>query len=482
MKTYKFLFIAVFTLFIWGCSEDSLDEVNRDLNNASSVNAFALLPDATLKTVVTASSTDLAWYASQWIEHSAGTWAQSHDDDRRIGVNATSNFNNHWNGMYILQNVLRTIIELTSPEGAEENNKHALGIAQILTAYNLAVMTDFWGEVPWSEALQGAQFMQPKYDRQSVLYGESVIFKYLDDGISNLEAAIAQGSDGPNSGSFDFIYGGDNEKWIKAAYSLKARYHIRLSQRDNESAAKALAALSNGFDDADDAFIFDKYEETTARNNPWFQYRSERSHLASSSTLFNLMDSRNDPRIELYYTQVEGVYNPAPPGEAERVQGGLYSESRVTAENQAAATPLMTYHEMKFIEAEALQRSGRPVAEVKSALREAITANFEYHGADSEEADVYFDDNVDSRVDSDPLKEILIQKYIGAYEYESSEAYHDYRRTGIPEMHNPNNVSVGYPNRMQYANSEESNNPQNFITVDVLTQKVWWAGGEELVN
>ncbi len=482
MKTLKYLFIAILTIFIWGCDEDIMDDINRDRNRASSVDAFALLPDATLKTVVTASSTDLAWYASKWIEHSAGQWAQSHDDDRRIGMNITSNFNNHWNGMYDLQNILKIMIEMCSPDGPEENNKHALGVAQVLTAYNLAVITDFWGDIPWSEALQGAEIMQPKYDRQSEIYSEAVIFSYLDEGIANLEAAIQQGADGPNSGSFDYIYRGDNTKWIKAAYSLKARYYLRLSQRDNDAATKALAALANGFDDAGDAFIFDRYEESQSRENPWFQFMFQRSHLAASSTIFNLMDSRNDPRIELYFTTVDGGYNPAPPGQAERVQGGTYSESLITLEGRTAATPLMTYHELKFIEAEARHRAGQSLDDVKTALREAIRANFVYHGSTSDEADDYFDNYVESRVNSNTLEEIITQKYIASYEYESTVAYHDYRRTGIPEMHNPNNVSVGYPNRLPYANSEESNNPDNFISVDVLTQKIWWAGGDELVN
>jgi hypothetical protein len=482
MKTHKYLFIAIFAIFLWGCNEDTMDDINKDVNTASAVNAFALLPDATLKTVVTASATDLAWYASKWIEHSAGQWAQSHDNDRRIGMNTTSSYNNHWNGMYYIQLILKNIIELCSPGGPEENNKHALGIAQVLTAYNLAMITNFWGEAPWSEALQGAQFMKPKYDKQSILYSDAGIFGYLTDGIANLEAAKEQGSDGPNAGIFDYIYAGNNDKWIMAAYSLKARYHMQLTQKDNDASSKALAALANGFASAADALIFNKYEASTGRDNPWFQFMGERSHLAASSTIFDLMDSRSDPRIVQYFSTVSGAYNPAPPGEAERVQGGVYSESLITANGRTAATPLMTFHELKFIEAEARQRDGQSLDNVKTALRAAITANFVYHGLTADAAGEYFDNVVDSRVTADALEEILIQKYIASYEFESIVAYNDYRRTGVPTLHNPHNVTVGFPNRLPYANSEESNNPDNFIAVDVLTQKVWWAGGSELVN
>ncbi|HOU75380.1 MAG TPA: SusD/RagB family nutrient-binding outer membrane lipoprotein, partial [Tenuifilum sp.] len=75
------------------------------------------------------------------------------------------------------------------------------------------------------------------------------------------------------------------------------------------------------------------------------------------------------------------------------------------------------------------------------------------------------------------------QKYIALYEHEAIEAYNDYRRTGIPAMHNPNNTTVGFVNRFPWALSEVSSNqnvPQTELNY-IYTTKVWWAGGDELV-
>jgi hypothetical protein len=480
MKTLKILSMAVLTFLLWGCSEDVMDDINRDRNNAMDADAFAILPDVLVKTAYVATATDLAWYASAFIEHSAGQWAQHHDADRRLGLAATSTFNNHWNGMYDVLNILRVIRERTSPGGAEENNIHALGIAQVLTAYNLAVLTDFWGDVPWSEAAQGATNMKPKFDKQSLIYDD--IFTYLDDGIANLQAAAAD-SEVPNASLFDYVYGGDNQAWIRAAYSLKARYHMRLSERDNNAASAALTAIANGFENADQAFLFDSWEPTQIAENPWYQFRFQRSHLAVSSTLFNLMDDRNDPRMEIWFSKVDDAFNPAPPGEADRTQGGTYSESLITYNpddipgSRTRPTPLMSYHELKFIEAEALQRTG---GDFSAALRDAIRASFTFHGLTEGDADAYFDLEVAPELAADAFNEIMIQKYIAMYEHEASEAYHDYRRVRIPTLFNPNNATVGFPERNQYGLSEESNNPENFIDVDIYTQKVWWAGGAEL--
>jgi hypothetical protein len=481
MKTSKFLLIALFTAFLWSCSEDIMDDINKNVNNASSADAFAILPDAALKSAYTANATDLAWYASAFIEHSAGQWAQHHDADRRLGLHATSHFNNHWNGMYDILNMLKIIRERCAPGGPEENNKQALGMAQILTAYNLAVLTDFWGDVPWSEAIQGAGNLKPKFDKQSVIYQD--IFKFLDDGIATLQADIA--NPGPQAGVFDYIYAGNAQKWIQAAYALKARYHMRLSQRDGDASSKALAAMNNAFSSAADQFMFAKFEATASGENPWYQFRFQRSHLAVSTTLFNLMNDRNDPRMEIWFSKLgdPAAFNPAPPGEADRYQGGFYSESLITYNPatitvcRTRATPLMTYHELKFIEAEARQRTG---GDFTTALRQAIQASFVFHGLTADDANAYFDANVAARLQANPLQEIMTQKYIAMYEHEASEAYHDYRRVRIPTLFNPNNAVVGFPERSQYGLSEETSNPLNFIEVNIYTAKVWWAGGNEL--
>lgn len=477
MKTVKYFLIAALGLFLWGCSEDVMDDINKDLNNATTADAFAMLPDVLLKTAVTTSATDLAWYATAYIEHSAGQWAQHHDEDRRLTMNATSKFNNHWNGLYDILNILKVIRERCAPGGPEANNTHALGIAQILTAYNLAVLTDFWGEVPWSEAIQGGGNMKPKFDNQSVLYSDAVIFKFFDDGIANLQAAVAAGATAPNAGAFDYIYAGNNARWIKLAYSMKARYHMRLTNRDANASTKALTAAALGFADASDNMMFSKYIAGNTKQNPWFTFSVERTHLCVSETLFDIMDARNDPRMDLYFSKISGNFNPAPSGGADRVQGGTYSESLITKNGQIRATPIMTFHELKFIEAEARQRTG---GDFTTPLQAAIRASFVYHGSTAAAADTYFTAEVAPLLAANALQEILIQKYIAMYEFEAMEAYHDYRRTGIPTLNNPFNVTVGFPNRLPYGNSEESNNPDNFIVLDVLTDKVWWAGGAEL--
>ena len=79
------------------------------------------------------------------------------------------------------------------------------------------------------------------------------------------------------TGVEDYIYGGDPDAWIMAAYSLKARYANRLSKRDAAgSAADALAAAAQGFASMEDDFTFDNWADDLGHENTWFQEENER--------------------------------------------------------------------------------------------------------------------------------------------------------------------------------------------------------------
>lgn len=477
MKTFKILLIALASLLITSCSEDKMDEINKDVNNALAMSAQSELPDVILKSAFETTSTDIAWYATVYVEQSAGTWAQSSDADKRVGQTSGTLFNNNWSSLYDVLMILDDMLKKTDPETGDEVNPYARGIAQILTAYNLAVLTDMWGEVPWSEALKGAANLQPVYDKQSEIYPK--IIQYLDDGIATMNTVTTFSTVG------DFIYGGSaataKAKWIKAANSLKARYLLRLTNVDASAATKALAVISSGFAGNADNFVFAKYEASATGENPWSQFLADRTHLSVSKTLYDIMNARSDPRIPVYFLQVGGVYNPAPNGTALETQGGVYSTSAITANGATAPTPLMTYHELKFIEAEAKFRTAD--ATWQASLQEAIEANFVFHGLTLAEGTTYFTTSVVPLLTAgNELNEILTQKYIGLYEHEAIEAYNDYRRVpSFLTLNNPNNLTSGggFVWRFPYPTSEISSNSANIPDINVFTDKVWWAGGTE---
>lgn len=447
-----------------------MDEINRDRNNATEMQSKNLLPDLMLKSGFESTATDIAWYATVYVEQNAGTWNQSQQADRRIAQSASSLLNNSWNAIYDVMNIAQTIINSTDPEtGSEPTDYFSRGVAQILMAYNLGITTDGWGEVPYTQAFKGADNLNPSYDKQSANYVE--IQRLLTAGIESM------GKGGTTHGGKDYIYSGNRDGWVKAAYALKARFALRLTKINGVAAAQeALAAIPNAFTSIDDAMLLGGFVEDLPGANPWGEFWYMRDHLSVSTTIYNLMADRNDTeRMELYFSSTDPA-DIAPIGEANQVQGG-YSQSMFTSGWDAFVSPILmfTYHELKFIEAEAKFRTGD--ATWTTSLQEAIAASFEFIGASG--ADDYYTNNVLPRLTGgNELNEIITQKYIAFYDREAIEAYNDYRRTGIPEMKNPNNATVGFIWRFPYALSETSSNSANVPSYTIF-DKVWWAGGAE---
>ncbi len=466
MKTIRIFFLVLIPLLFVACSEKIMDDINKDKNDTEIMPVSNLLPDIILRSAFETAGTDIAWYSTVYIEQSTGTWGQSVDADKRISQNVSSLFNNNWSNVYSVMGSCNDIIKKTDPTtGSEKDNFWARGIAEVLLAYNLSVTTDMWGDVPYSEALKGLDNRKPKYDKQQDLY--VAINALLDGAIADLGYTFTTGK----NGKLDYIYAGDPKQWIKAAYSLKARFALRLINKDPNGAATALTYISKGFASAADALVFNKFEATATGENPWSQFMADRSHLSASATLYNYMNERSDPRIANYFTKIGSAYAPAPSGTALQTQGGVYSVSLITSGSKVSPIPLMSYHELKFIEAEAKFKTGD--ATWKAALQAAVEAAFTFHGST---IGTYYADQVETRLTAgNELKEIIMQKYIAFYEYEAIEAYNDYRRTGFPTMNNPQNATVGFVNRFPYALSEVSNNGANVPSINVFTDKVWWA-------
>jgi hypothetical protein len=139
----------------------------------------------------------------------------------------------------------------------------------------------------------------------------------------------------------------------------------------------------------------------------------------------------------------------------------------------------MTYHELKFIEAEAKFRTSD--ATWQTSLQQAIEANFLFHGLTAAAGTAYFTGQVVPMLTAgNEIKEILTQKYIALYEFEAIEAYNDYRRVpSFLTLNNPFNASVGFVWRFPYPTSEEASNSANIPDINIFSAKVWWAGGSE---
>lgn len=477
-KILNILLSGLLVFAAWSCSEDTMDDINKNVNDPTDVASRLIITDAMVRSAFSITGSDLAWYASVYIEHNVGIWNQSYNAEIRSGepISATT-YNNSWNAMYQNLYRLKTIIEKCSEGGSEEGNWHTLAIAQTLMAHNLATLTDLMGDVPWSEALQPGFIFTPVLDKQEAIYAE--VHQLLDDAIANYNKTTTFGS----LGTQDFIFGGNAERWKQLAYGLKARYTMRLSLKEAKYADVVSFANQSFTSRTQQAQL--NYNGSTSFS-PFYRFYTDRDYFGASQSLYNKLEDRNDPRIEVFWKPhpSSGEFLLAPNGDPVQVQG-TYSISAISTET--APTYLMSYHEVEFLKAEAYVRLNQ-IENAQAALKNAITAAFQKVniGLTAEDAEDYFEESVLPKFNANPLSEVMNQKYIAFFEEEAVEAYSDYRRlvamgNDVIQLDNPKNAANQFPQRFTYGNSDVTTNVNvrnaygdgNYV----YTEKVWWAGG-----
>ncbi len=477
-KFIYLLFTAVQAISLLSCSESVMEEINRDVNNPGDISSRLIISDAMTASAFSVTGGDFAFYASIYVEHNTGTWGQFYNADiRSTQPSSSSTYNNSWDATYGNLYALKLIRDKCSTGGSEEGNNHTLGIAQILTAYNLAILTDVMGDIPWKEALKPGVIFTPVLDKQEAIYND--IFSLLDDAIANLDKETIY----PSLANQDLIYAGNNELWKKFAFGLKARYTMRLSLK-KPGYTDVINFANQSFTSASQQALFAYNGSTT--QSPFFCMFRDRDYYGASQSLHEKLVARSDPRDNVFFRahpDVGGELVFAPNGMANQVQSS-YSVSAISI--ATAPTYLLSYHEIEFLKAEAYVRNGN-LALADTSLRKAVTAAFSKTniGLNASDALNYFKTVVRSKFTADPLSEVMNQKYIAFYEEEAIEAYNDYRRlkamgNNVVNLVNPLNTNR-FPLRFSYGSEDQTTNVNIREAYGdgtyVYSENVMWAGG-----
>ena len=475
MKRINLIVILFTSILLLSCSEDVMQDINKNVNNPTNVASKLIVTDVINNTSFNVTGADLALYASVYVEYNVGIWNQMYNAEIRTGEPSSSTtYNNTWGSIYNNLLNLRTIINKCSPDGDEPDNNVTLGIAQVLSAYNLAILTDMFGDVPWNEALQPGIVWAPALDKQEKVYEE--INKFLTEGIANLEKPSTIAA----LGTQDPIFAGKAASWIKFAYGLKARYTMRLSKVKPDYDG-VIAAAGKSFTKSSEEAKF----KTGTIKNPFYKFFTDRDYFGASQSLHEKLIARSDPRDGKYFKAYPGVSSLefAPNGKPDQVQGkyGISALSIATA-----PIYLMSYHELEFLLAEAYARKGgASLTSAKDHLKKAIEASFLKSGLTAADATAYYTATVEPKLTSDAeaLKEIMIQKYIGLYEGESLETYNDIRRLramGHSDFIQLSNT-LKFPVRYTYGADDVTTNSNVRNAYGdgqyVYSENVWWAGG-----
>jgi len=310
--------------------------------------------------------------------------------------------------------------------------------------------------MPYSEAFQGSEgILTPAYDSQQEIY--TAINILLSEAITEL-----QSTENVLDLEGDLIYDGDIDSWIRAAYSLRARYALYLGEYTN-----ALSYITDAFQPGENLKVDFGSENNQA--NPIYQYNSISAwgvDIVMCSTFIDILNASSDPRLPFYADLSGGIYMGSTPGSEEDGVSDLgdYNDS------PEAPVLFSSYAEMKFIEAECLLRTSASADDAADAYIEAVESSVDYvtGGADNEawlDANIRIEDGT-----SISIEKIIGQKYIAMYS--TVVPYDDFRRTGFPVL-TPVPGAGDIPQRFPYPQTEISYNSANVPTITNLTQPLW---------
>lgn len=327
------------------------------------------------------------------------------------------------------------------------------GIAKIWEGLAFGTATSVWGDLPYTESLD-LSILTPRLDSQEDIY--TAVQARLDEGITLLQGA----PNGGNCDPADLIYCSASgprttqiARWIAAANTLKARFHLHLVERNGPAEYAAVLAAANqgileqpataadgihGRGPGDFRMWHGPTQDFDA--NIWAEFLAQRQDIVAGDVLVSLMKARNDTvRLAGYFDRNSGgefigssqLNFAVPPTAAPSVINT--SVRRLFPFRQ----PIVTWTENQLILAEAKFRTG-----------------------DSAGAVVHVN-NVRTRIGLPALAgasftDIMLEKYIAMYQ--NIDVWSDYKRTCIPTL-TPYTGFTEVLGRLPYGSGERTANP-----------------------
>ncbi|MCW3116170.1 MAG: SusD/RagB family nutrient-binding outer rane lipoprotein [Chitinophagaceae bacterium] len=498
--------VALALIFSAGCTK-RFDTINQNPNQPDHVDNEQLFLPAIIKNSVRNYSYISQFGGSVIGDYYANQYNSGFDDAFTASQTEGSFL---WNFFNVLKDVEN--YRILSHQKGDKNNE---GVGLVMRCWMFQVMTDNYGDMPYSQAVQGktSDNFQPAYDKQEDIYYA------LMDSLKKANSLLATGTDPINS---DILMGGSALRWQEFANGLRLRLLMRMSnvtgaKVDVGAEMNAIAAdpatyplFQTHSDQAALEFLTDNgFEFPAYHNSPIGDY-----HL--STTLQTNLNLLNDPRIAYF-----AMPTPASLGTGTPVYAGVPNGIGTTetsynggTNNQSQEAPiLMPVAGYSFSSPTAAQGILLSCAEVQFILAEGKERGLITGGSD---AATYYMNGIQDQFDYDEsrlalltlpfpaditpdpayftqpgvaytgttnekLYKIRIQRWFSMF-YTGFEGWSEWRRTGVPKetVTGPSSAIPEWPRRIRYPLSEQTVNTTNYNAVlqaqgpDDLVTKLWW--------
>lgn len=534
MRKIPFYICSFFLLLLGGCTKN-FPSINIDPTKASGsvFDPNLLLPTAELgyMTADQGYSGPLL-FQSMWVQTFASAnfpGYYSNGDKYVASSNILTYDASIWNDAYTAAGEAYTIQNLI-----KQNKDTALnnlnGIALIVQLLNIELVTDTYGDCPYTQALQGASGVaQPVYDAQSAIYPSM---------LAKLDSVLPTLNPGGTLPANDIIYSGNIAAWQKFGYSLMLRMAMRLTKIDAATAQKyAEKAYAGGVftSNADNAYItFDHANNYSNGNSSALQVQEDYAEVKWGKTLIDYLKANNDPRLgviaEISQPGLKNAANESLPGDPtpahqNGMPNGYDGNSGATDISNAPGYPgptgtgndvnptggysrptsavylglntpgfILTYAETELLLAEAAERGWSVGASASTHYANGVAAALQTYGTlngttpiDATTATTYASTHpLDISSQDNALAQINMQFWVTTGTlFNFAEAWNNWRRSGYPALtpvNYPGNFTSGQiPRREIYPSSEAATNPNNYGTAvkdlsggDTWTAHVWW--------
>jgi hypothetical protein len=292
----------IILLFITSCKK-YLD-INSDPDTPQNPDASSVFP-AMLGGIPRGLQFD-ARYSSKYVQNFGANTSGNVNNMDRQGYNSGSDVNGDiWRQCYF---GLGSNLDYIIKSGTEKGQWDYVGAAQVLKAMMFQYATDYHGEIIFREAfVENKAFF--KYDEQDVIYaGIDSILRLAIINLSRTDVEVTS----TRLSKGDYVYNGNNARWIKFAWGLLARNAHRITNKADYNPDSVIAFCDRSLVDVNDDFLipFDAVKNDdanffgTARDNLTFFRQSDFIvRLLEGSTLTGVPATRltaynRDPRMK----------------------------------------------------------------------------------------------------------------------------------------------------------------------------------------
>ncbi|MGX5853593.1 SusD/RagB family nutrient-binding outer membrane lipoprotein [Dyadobacter jiangsuensis] len=466
--------IAAAGLLLTAC-QDQLEETNTNPNEAIKAQPEYLLANAIKSNADLTLGSDASMETTTlFIQH----WAKIQYTDPDKYTVSIANVQNVWTNLYSQGLTdFATIIKL----GEESGNTNYQAVGLILKSWSFQLLTDLYGNIPYSQALQLNETLAPKYDAQKDVY-----IGLLNDLKKATELINTSGS--PISG--DLVYNGNLSKWKKFGNSLRLRIALRIADKEPETAKAVIAELAK-----DKSALIASNDEiaqlvylASPNQNPVSRDRETRDDYRVSKSIIDKLQELKDPRLAVFANKTVdatptgyiGVTNGLPADSAAKL--GFTKTSKLGDYFTAPASPaiFVSYAEVLFNLAEAAQR-GFITESAVDLYKAAVTASLQQFKVGNADIAAYLAQPSVAYDAANYKKSIGEQKWLALFS-QGLEAFAEWRRLDYPQL-KPAYAGVlngKLPVRLTYPTGEQALNAANYKAAvaaqgeDRLTTKLWF--------